>query len=143
MNNEKKRAERIFVSHAFEDREAAWRVARAFARNAAGVSVFTLEVLNMGEDWRAKIREEIIKSDVFIILLSPKTLNSPWVLAEIGAAWALEKPFVIVRTHPAMEVNLLVEVTPEYLVNLEDLDEPDVVQQIIRLNGTPSNAAST
>ena len=42
-----------------------------------------------------------------------------------------------------MEVNLLVEVTPEYLVNLEDLDEPGVVRQILELNGAKSNAAST
>jgi len=136
MNSEKKQAERIFVSHAFEDRMAALRVAKAFARYA-GVSVYTWGNL------LTERREEIIKSDVFVILLSPKTLESDSVLAEIGAAWALEKPVVIVRTHPKMEAHLRVDVTPKNVVDIDDVEEPEIVQQILELNGAKSDAAST
>ena len=139
MRNKKKR---IFLSHAMADRETARRVQNAFSRHA-GVRVFASGMLSSSSNWRAKLKAELINSSVFIVLLSPKTLESDWVKWEIGAAWVLEKPFVIVRTHPEMEVNLLVEVTPEYLVNLEDLDEPGIVRQILELNGAKSNAAST
>ena len=141
MSKEKARKKRIFVSHAVADRKAAWMLRNVFSRH--GVRVFTSGMLSAGGNWQAKLKDEITSSSVFVVLLSPKTLDSAWVLAEIGAAWALEKPFVIVRTHPEMEVNLLVEVTPEYLVNLEDLGEPGVVRQILELNGARSNAAPT
>ncbi len=142
MSSKEKQVKRIFVTHAEPDRESARKLRNVFSRHA-GVRVFTSEMLSAGGDWQAKLRDEITSSSVFIVLLSPKTLDSDGVKLEIGAAWALEKPFVIVRTHPEMEVNLLVEVTPEYLVNLEDLDEPDVVRQILELNGAKSNAAPT
>ena len=142
MSKAKKWGKRIFLSHALADREAARRIRNAFSRYT-GVRVFTPEMLSAGGEWLAKLKEEIKGSDVFVILLSPKTLDSDWVKWEIGAAWALEKPFVIVCTHPEVEANLLVEVTPEYLVNIEDFEEPEVVRQILELNGAKSNAAST
>jgi hypothetical protein len=142
MSRKKKGGKRIFLSYAIADRDAARRVQKAFSRYA-GVRVFASETLRAGENWQVKLRGEIASSSVFVLLLSSKTLESDLIKWEIGVSWAFEKPLVIVQAHPGVEASLPVDLTPAYLVNIEDCEEPDVVRQILELNGAVSNAAST
>lgn len=42
-----------------------------------------------GDSIPKSLHEELSQSDEFIVLLSPISLNRPWVILEIGAAWGL------------------------------------------------------
>ena len=42
------------------------------------------------------------KCDIFLVLLSPDSVNSEWILPEIGAAWALNKLIVPIVTQTGL-----------------------------------------
>src|SRR5437660_2798829 len=95
----KGRSVRVFLSYAAADRTYA-RHLQEILSPFANFRVFTTDALSAGEDWTPKLREEIARSDVFVVLLSPASVRSDWVLQELGAAWGLNKPIVPVLTQP-------------------------------------------
>ena len=44
--------------------------------------------------WEDEILDALRASARILVLLTPRSVNRPWVLMEIGAAWALKKDFV-------------------------------------------------
>jgi nucleoside 2-deoxyribosyltransferase len=88
---------RVFLSHSSADVAFA-RKLRNLLFERANAQVFTDEDLSAGEDWITKLRLELDVADVVVALLTPASVDSKWVLHEIGAAWALEKPIVSVIT---------------------------------------------
>lgn len=52
-----------------------------------------------------RLRREIQQSDEFLVLLTPVSVNRPWVLLETGAAWDRQLRIVAVRYH--IEVDLI------------------------------------
>ena len=84
---------KIFVSHSSKDKWAARRVAKDIEE--LGHTVFLDEKdITTGESIDASIRTHLKSSEHFLILLSPASLNSQWVLLELGGALALEKTIV-------------------------------------------------
>ena len=47
----------------------------------------TTRDIDGGDDIPDRIRAEIKRSREFVVLLSPNSINRPWVLFEAGAAW--------------------------------------------------------
>jgi hypothetical protein len=80
----------IFLSHAWEDKEA---IARPLydALTAAGVSVwFDEAVLKIGDSLRRKIDEGLARCDFGIIIISPNFLKKEWPQRELDGLVALE-----------------------------------------------------
>ncbi|HYL73127.1 MAG TPA: toll/interleukin-1 receptor domain-containing protein [Bryobacteraceae bacterium] len=96
-HSKRRGAIKVFLSHSNVDTEVARKV-RNLLVHRTSAQVFMSEDLNAGEKWETKLRNELASADVVLALLTPQSVDSSWVLLEIGAAWALEKPIIPVIT---------------------------------------------
>ena len=77
---------RIFVSYAREQHEVADRIALGL-RNEGHTVFFDHDALSPGEDFDAKIREELAESQLFVFLISPDSVApGGYTLTELGLA---------------------------------------------------------
>jgi hypothetical protein len=96
----------IFLSYAASDWEVAAELRDAFVKN--GMTCFMTEKdIIVASLWETSIRDAILSSESVLLLLTPRSIDRPWILLESGAAWALGK-----RIIPA-----LVHVTPDDLID--------------------------
>ncbi len=94
----------IFISHARHDKPI---IDDFFDLLQTGCSIHGSDIfctsvegagIETGEDFVKWIKEHIVKADLVILFVTPNYLNSKFCVAEMGAAWALEKkvfPLVI------------------------------------------------
>jgi hypothetical protein len=85
----------VFVSHATADK---W-LAKTFCEKieAIGASTFRDDRdINGGDDIPEAIRAQIQQSRELVVLLTPESVDRPWVLIEVGAAWCRRKEYRIV-----------------------------------------------
>jgi hypothetical protein len=82
----------IFISHAATDRPIAEilksEIDRVFAN---GVYVFASSVpgiVKPGADWLHDIRENLEKATAVVVLITPVSINRPWIWFEVGAYWS-------------------------------------------------------
>src|SRR5215203_4734594 len=87
---------KVFVSYARSDHVLAEALFRAL--RPMHVDVWSDDKLTAADDWSDVLRSRIRQSDYFVFLLTPKTLESSWVMQELGAAWALDKRIIPVVT---------------------------------------------
>jgi len=120
----------IFLSSAPDDRPYARKLQNLLSRRP-DVTVFTTETLSAGEDWESRLREELSKCDVFLVLLSPNSVDSKWVLHELGAAWAIGKRIISIATDRRISSKIPLSL-PE-LIETEDLGKPEIINQILAL----------
>lgn len=125
---------RVFVSYASDDRWFATPLLDRLAKHP-GVSVFATQNLSAAEDWRKRLKQELVAASAFLVLLSPRSVESNWVLSELGAAWALGKPIVAVLTDPAVRSKIPVEARQLSFLHIPDPTEPDIVDRIIERLG--------
>jgi len=134
MNTSRKRkgkpASRIFLSYVGADRAYA-RKLRSLLSQRPNLRIFTTETLSAGEDWESKLKDELSQSDIFIVLLSSNSIDSKWVLHELGAAWALNKPIIPVAIHPEVFSRIPVALRELQLVEIKDLENPEVIDRIL------------
>src|SRR6266571_4806323 len=81
---------RIFISHSHIDNEFGTRLAQDLSRVLGDESAVWYDVLgglHGGDTWWEKILEELTARKVFIVVLSPEAMKSPWVRDEINLAW--------------------------------------------------------
>lgn len=96
----------IFLSYAASDAEVAGELRATFVRS--GMTCFMAEKdIIVASLWETSIRDALISSTSILLLLTPRSIDRPWILLEGGAAWALGKPII-----PA-----LVHVTPDALID--------------------------
>ena len=124
------RSSKVFLSYAREDRAYAERLRRILAQ-AAGANVFTEDMLSAAEPWQERLLHELRQADVFIVIGSPRSSGSSSVLQELGAAWAMDKPIVVVTAEgatwrPPVESRMIEQ------VSLPDLEVPGVVQRLFK-----------
>ncbi|TWU05034.1 toll/interleukin-1 receptor domain-containing protein [Stieleria varia] len=85
----------VFVSHATADK---W-IATTFCEkiDATGATSFRDDRdINGGDSIPQSIRTEIQVSRELVVLLTPESIERPWVLLEVGAAWGRRKDYRIV-----------------------------------------------
>lgn len=121
---------RIFLSYARTDDKDAHRV-RTLLEALPNTSVFTSDSLSTGESWTTRLREELQRSDLFMLLLSAGSLQSQYVIGELGAAWALGKRIIPIRTETGGDLILPVEVKNLQTLELSDFDQPERVRQAL------------
>jgi hypothetical protein len=88
-------AYQVFVSHATADK---W-IATTFCEkiDATGATSFRDDRdINGGDSIPESIRTEIQVSRELVVLLTPDSIERPWVLLEVGAAWGRRKNYRIV-----------------------------------------------
>jgi hypothetical protein len=85
----------VFVSHATADK---W-IATTFCEkiDATGATTFRDDRdISGGDSIPESIRSEIQVSRELVVLLTPDSIERPWVLLEVGAAWGRRKDYRIV-----------------------------------------------
>jgi hypothetical protein len=76
----------IFISYSRVDRPFAERLARHLRRTYSYEAVWFDEQLRGGQDWWDEIVMQIDLRDVFILLVSPESLDSKYCMLELGEA---------------------------------------------------------
>jgi hypothetical protein len=116
----------VFVSHAGPD---TW-VARQIADHlkAAGVHPFLDEAhIKVGEDFEAKLLAALKEARELLVLLTPWSLQRPYVWAEMGTAWLRGLPIVGVLHGLTLEalhaqVSVPIFLKERNLIDINDLD---------------------
>lgn len=109
----------VFITHATADK---W-VAKVICEKVESVGASTFRDdrdIDGGDNIPERIRMEIKRSKELIVLMTPASVNRPWVLLEVGAAWGWRKNFRIV---PVL-----------YHVDVEPIPEMFKAKKVIFLN---------
>src|ERR1051326_8326349 len=83
----------IFISHSGEDTWVARQIAREVAMRGATPFLDEADV-DVGAEFEEDIRDFLDRADELLVLLTPWSLERPYVWAEIGAAWIRRIPIV-------------------------------------------------
>ena len=86
---------KIFLSHAAADRQLADLV-RSFL---SGHHVFMASKpgdIRPGDEWLGAVQAELRDADAYLVLLTPNSVERPWVWFETGAAWMSERKLLLV-----------------------------------------------
>jgi hypothetical protein len=82
----------VFISHAVTDQPIAKILREEIDKVfAGGVQVFASSVpgvIDPGADWLRDIRTNLETATAVIVIVSPTSLNRPWVWFEVGASWS-------------------------------------------------------
>jgi TIR domain len=83
----------IFISYSQKDGEIAASLASRF--DDAGLKCFLADKsILAAAEWDTVLRDAIRGANRILVLLTPRSKDSLWVAAEIGAAWVLGKPLI-------------------------------------------------
>lgn len=122
----------VFISYSTEDSKLADEIRSLFDDQELRC-FFAEKDIHSGKRWREEIRKSMSSSRVVVLLLTPNSVNSKWVMCEAGAFWALQKPIV-----PAyMFINLgdIPELITEYQCRKIETTQQknDFVNEVCRL----------
>lgn len=120
---------RVFLSFAQQDKANAEKLRNLLA-HYLDARVFTADSLSVGENWRKRLKDEISRTDLYIILLSPHGFQSSYAMQELGAAWALKKPVLSISTDPQLVNKLPVEISDVQYVDLQEFDDSKAIERI-------------
>ena len=122
---------RVYLSHSTDDTVFARKLRNLLVRRL-NWRTFTSEELSAGEHWQSRMRSELSESDLILALLTPRLVESNWVLHELGAAWALEKPIVAVITRRDVLNALPAPVHLAQTIELQDLENEESIEQFLK-----------
>ena len=121
---------KVFISHANVDIVFARHIRNLLVQRV-NAQVFTTEDLSAGEKWEPKLRNELSSTDVVVALLTPHSADNSWVLHEIGAAWALEKPIIPVVTRRDILSKMPVSLEGSHIIELADVETPEHADKFV------------
>jgi hypothetical protein len=86
---------RIFVSHATADSRIANEVRMAINNAFEGnIELYlAMRELSGGDEWREEIKKNLKKCDAIICIITPESINKPWLFIEWSAFWLADKKF--------------------------------------------------
>jgi hypothetical protein len=112
----------VFITHATADK---W-VAKVICEKVESVGASTFRDdrdIDGGDNIPERIRMEIKRSKELIVLMTPASVNRPWVLLEVGAAWGWRKDFRIVPVLYHVDVEPIPEmIKAKKVIFLNDFD---------------------
>lgn len=80
---------RVFISHSAEDRIKVEAELIAFLHSAGVGTWYSSDDIKGGSDWEARIKDGLSCCDWFLVVLTPRSVKSMWVKAELD--WAFEQ----------------------------------------------------
>jgi hypothetical protein len=117
----------IFISHSGEDTWVARHIAKEI--NLLGAKSFLDEAdIDVGAEFEEDIREFLDKADALLVLVTPWSLERPYVWAEIGAAWIRRIPIIVVLHGLSVKEFQSLPNAPVFLkkrdvIHLNDIDQ--------------------
>ncbi|HEX9424380.1 MAG TPA: toll/interleukin-1 receptor domain-containing protein [Pyrinomonadaceae bacterium] len=112
----------VFISHSTKDRWIAKQIAKLLEA-AGGIKTFLDERdIKVGDSIPESIRTNIQQCNEFLVLLTRNSLNRPWVLIEISAAWGQGKRIIAIVDKVAPE-EMPEIMLPYKAIDLNDLEE--------------------
>ena len=109
----------VFMSYAEEDKDVASEIRGCLSDR--GISCFMAgKDIYGGMIWEENILGALKKAKTAVILLTPNSMKSRWVMCEAGALWALGKPMVPAIMH----------------IEIGEMPEPIKKYQAIRIEST-------
>jgi hypothetical protein len=123
---------KVFISHTGADQPLAERIERGLTFGGR-VRIWTdRQTLSAGQHWRSEIKRALETTDVFVVIGSPASAGSDYVLQELGGAWALGKPIVIVTPEGEVEWAPPIEPSAYRRVALTELEKPAFAEGLLR-----------
>jgi hypothetical protein len=117
----------IFISYSQKDGDIAASLASQL--DEAGLKCFLADKsILAAEDWDTELRKAILASERILVLLTPRSKDSLWVAAEIGAAWVLGKELISALMF--VEHAQLLEPLKKY--QTRTIETPKQIQALIR-----------
>ncbi|HMK81739.1 MAG TPA: toll/interleukin-1 receptor domain-containing protein [Xanthobacteraceae bacterium] len=107
----------VFISYSPRDAGLAKRVERVL--RDLGVDALDIREPHAGEDWRKAVQSAIRRSDAMVLIASPHTLASSWLLYETGAAQALGKRIVVLLSNEYSVKELPEEISASQVVDFD------------------------
>ena len=101
----------IFISYANKDADLAVELKDAFEKRGVRCFMASEDVASDAR-WAPAIRQAFVESKRILLLLTPCSINRPWMYLETGAAWALDKDIVPALEH--VSENDLDDLTRKY-----------------------------
>ena len=86
---------KIFLSHAWNDRDRAQQLAQTLAGSGYVVSFDNVPIT---ADWASSIKRSLEEASKVVVLISPNSVSNANVHFELGVAAALNKPIIMVDT---------------------------------------------
>ena len=80
----------IFISYSRQDQAYVNKLVQALKKQ--GLPVWLDDRIDYGDTWPRVIEENLKKSQVFLLVMSPRSRNSHWVNCELNLALELKKP---------------------------------------------------
>jgi len=125
----------VFISYAQEDQGVAAQVKRILVE-ATRDSIAVVAAGPSGELLGSSTRREFDESDLYVFLLTPHALESDRARVELGAAWALEKPTLVVVSDVDHDLQVPIIGGLEVArVSVDELARPGVVEGILHQIG--------
>ena len=121
----------VFISHSREDQPLVERIERGLTFGGRVRVLTDRRMLSAGQHWRTELRRALETSDVFIVVGSPASARSDFVLQELGGAWALGKPIVIVTPEGEVEWAPPIEPSAYTRVALTELEKPAFAEGLL------------
>ena len=113
----------VFVSHATADKWLARTLCEKIEQTGARTFRDDRDI-NGGDDIPEEIRRQIIQSNEMVVLLTPHSIDRPWVLLEVGAAWGRRRKARIVAVLCHVEVDTIPDIIgSKKAVPMNELDE--------------------
>jgi hypothetical protein len=120
----------VFISHARDDQPLVDGIVRGLTFGGR-VRVQTDQMLPAGEDWWSELRRAIEMTDVFIVIGSPASAKSDLVLQELGGAWALGKPILVVTPEGEVEWAPPIEQSAYRRIASTELEQPAFAERLL------------
>lgn len=127
-----KAAPSIFISYVQRDRALGERVIRSIRRRRPDIQVLSHFELSAAEPWVEKVRDWISHCKLFMVLLTPNSVEADNVLTEVGAAWGLGKPIVkIIPLEYVLGDQLPISLFGQPTLRLEEIEESEALDHIL------------
>ncbi len=112
----------VFVSHATADKWLAKILCEKIEETGAATFRDDRDI-DGGDDIPDRIRQEIIRSNEIVVLMTPESIDRPWVLIEAGAAWGRRRRFRITAVLCHVQVDTIPDmIASKKAIPINDLD---------------------
>jgi hypothetical protein len=124
----------LFLSHSADDAALAEFVREQLMTALPQLKVFMASLpgqIPVGDDWLQVIKRELRSADSYLVLLTPHSVQRPWIHFETGAAWMSDKPMLTVAAGELAKEDVPLPLSSFHILSLEhELQAIEVFRQL-------------